>query len=473
MQENSYPQNEDDINQLLYLYEGLLTGKTDSFLDVEAYEQIIDYFDDQENLPKALEAAETGLEYFPFSSQLLIKKADLFIAFRKYEEALQILQKAELYDTSDLNLYILKTDVFLALDRQNEAVILLEEALEIFKGDQRIELLFELADVYDDYEAFDKVFDCLKIILEEEPANEEALYKICFWTEFTGRFEESIQLHKNIIDKHPYTELAWFNLATAYQCLRLYEKAIDAYQYALVINEKFAIAYRNLGDAYMRLRKFKEAIEAFRKTLELTRPDSIIYEAIGHCFKRIGNFAQARFHYRKASHMSPADSKLYYKIALTYIDEKQWQSAIKHLESALDIQRNVTEYNIAMGECKMQLENYKEAVQYLSIAVRQKPKNISGWEVLIRCLYKAACFEEACRQCVSALKATDQKPIFLFFYSACLFSCKKQKEALAQLEEAMERSPRLVKKFIEFNASILQNHKVVDLIAHYKKRKKI
>ena len=39
-------------------------------------------------------------------------------------------------------------------------------------------------------EEFDKIFDCLKLILEQDPGNEEALYKICFWTDFTGRNEE-------------------------------------------------------------------------------------------------------------------------------------------------------------------------------------------------------------------------------------------------------------------------------------------
>ncbi|MEB3059476.1 hypothetical protein, partial [Parvimonas sp. D9] len=83
------------------------------------------------------------------------------------------------------------------------------------------------------------VFDCLKLILEEDPSNEEALYKICFWTDFTGRNEESIRLHQQIIEEQPFSELAWFNLAAAYQGLKLYEKAIDAYQYAVAIDEKF------------------------------------------------------------------------------------------------------------------------------------------------------------------------------------------------------------------------------------------
>ena len=82
---------------------------------------------------------------------------------------LKFLEKAELFDSNDINLYILKTDAYLALDQQGKAVELLEAALLQFEGDERIELLFELADVYDDYEEFDKVFDCLKLILEEEP----------------------------------------------------------------------------------------------------------------------------------------------------------------------------------------------------------------------------------------------------------------------------------------------------------------
>ena len=91
-------------------------------------------------------------------------------------------------------------------------------------------------------------------------------YKICFWTDFTGRNEESIKLHQAIIEDYPFSELAWFNLAAAYQGLKLYEKSIDAYQYAVAIDEKFDYAYRNMGDAFLRLRKYKEAIEAVSYT---------------------------------------------------------------------------------------------------------------------------------------------------------------------------------------------------------------
>jgi tetratricopeptide (TPR) repeat protein len=473
MQDHPSHYDRDELKELLRQYENLQKGKNHAFLDEEAFERVIDYFDEKEDLTRALEAAETGLEYFPFSSQLLIKKADLLIATKHYKHALEILEQASLFDNNDINIYILKTDAYLALDEPAKAAELLEEALHLFEGEEKIDLLFELADVYDDYEEFDKVFDCLKLILLQEPTNEEALYKICFWTDFTGRNEESIRLHHKIIEEHPYNELAWFNLGAAYQGLKLYEKAIDAYQYAVVIDEKFDYAYRNMGDAYMRLRKYKEAIDTLEKVLALTRPEEVIYEAIAHCYHRLRNYAQARFNYRKASHMNPDDSKLYYKIALTYIGENQWNSALKPLEQALSMHRHVPEYNLAIGECYLQLQKYREAIQHFSVVVRSRPHNINGWESLIRCLYKAGYFEEAGRQCQSALQATDYKPIFYYLYSAVLFAAGKNKEALSNLQTGLTHAPKLVKKFIEMNPAILQNNSVVDMLAQYKKRKKI
>jgi tetratricopeptide (TPR) repeat protein len=473
MQENPSREDRDELNELLRQYQNLRTGKSHAFLEEEAFERIIDYFDERDDMSKAMQAVDTGLEYFPFSSQLLIKKADLLIATRRYREALERLEQASLFDNSDINIYILKTDAYLALDEQEKAVELLEEALAMFDGDEKVDLLFELADVYDDYEEFDKVFDCLKMILEKEPTNEEALYKICFWTDFTGRNEESIRLHQAIIEDFPYSELAWFNLGAAYQGLKLYEKAIDAYQYAVVIDEKFDYAYRNMGDAYIRLRKYKEAIDTLEKVLELTRPEEVIHEAIGHCYHRLGKHAQARFNYRKASHMNPDDSKLHYKIALTYINEEQWNRALSSLEQAMRMHRHIPEYNIATGECYMHLEKYREAIQYFSVAVRVRPKNVSGWDSLIRCLYKAGHYEEAARQCIAAKTATDNKPVFSFLYSAILFASGKSKEALLHLEEGLSKTPKLVKKFIELNPAILQNNHVVDMLATYKKKRKI
>lgn len=469
MSKYPYRQDREELKELLQQYDNLKNGKSNSFLEEDSFERIIDYFDEKEQLQQAAEAAEYAVMQYPYSSALLLKKADILIALRSYKKAMQALEQAEILDSTDKDLYILKTDVYLALDRQEDAAILLESVIEKFEGDERIDLLFELADVYDDYENFEKVFDCLKLILEQEPTNEEALYKICFWTDFTGRNEEGIQLHKEIIESHPYCELAWFNLAAAYQGLKLYEKAIDAYQYAIAIDEKFDYAYRNMGDAYLRLRRYKDAIDALEKVLELSRPEDVIYEAIGHCYDKMRNYAQARFHYRKASHLNSDDSQLYYKIACTYMNEHQWDNAIKNLEIALRTHQLQPEYNLAMGQCCMQLNKTEDAIVHLSNVVRARPRNANGWVALLSCLYQAGYYEDALEYCRHASDSTDHKPIFIFYRSAILFALGKSKEARLVLEEGMSKNPRLIKKFIEINPSLLRNQLVVDVIAQFKK----
>ena len=460
-----------DIKELILRYHNLKQGRANAYIEEDDFERIIEHFDEQDEIAEAIQAAEMALDQYPFSALLMIKKADLLLATRKYKEALELLDTASLYDHKEMNLFILKTDAYLALDMPEQAIVLLQEALHLFEGIERSELLFELADVYDDHEAFDKVFDCLQLVLEDDPMNEEALYKICFWTDFTGRNEESISLHKRIIDEQPYNALAWFNLAAAYQGLKLHEKAIDAYQFAIVIDEKFDYAYRNMGDAYLRIRKYKEAIEALEKVLELSRPEDVIYEAIGHCYHRMKNYAQARFHYKKAVHLNSDDSRLYQKIAATYMQEGQWQQAIKQLENALRIHKHINEYYILLGECFMHLNQFKEAAVYFGTVVKNKPKQIAGWESLIKCLVANDQFSLALEQTELAYISTAGKVVFIFYRSAILYMMKKQTEALLQLEMALSKSLKLVNKLTKFYPEMMQDPKVSELISNYKKGK--
>ncbi len=470
MKNDRYRQEREEIKELLALYDNLREGRANSFIEQEGFERLIEYFDEKDKLDEALIACEYAINQYPSNSALLLLKANLFIVTKKYKEALLLLDEAEYLDNTDSNLYILKTDAYLALDMQAKAAEVLENAIETFEGEEKIDLLFELSDVYDDYENFEKVFDCLVYILQLDPASEEALYKICFWTDFTGRNEESIKLHKEIIEEQPYNELAWFNLGAAYQGIKLYEKAIDAYSYVIAINEKFENAYRNMGDAYLRLRNYKDSIECLQKVLELSMPEALIYEAIGHCFDRMGNFAQARFYYKKASHMDAEDSRMHYKIATTYMNEAAWQSAIKSLNTALRTHRMQPDYNLALGQCYLQLNNVDEALACFGNVVRIRPKNINGWTELLKCLLHASYLTEGIEYAQFAYEQTDGKPIFLFYQSMFLFADGKFKEATLLLENGMEANPKLLKKFIQINPSILKHRQVVEVIARYKKK---
>ncbi len=470
MRNERYRHDREELKELLTQYDNLRAGRTNSFIEQEGFERLVDYFDEKNKLDEAFLVCDYAINQYPNVANLLLLKANLLLITKKYTDALVYLDRAEELDITDSNLYILKTDVYLALDMQEKAAEVLEVALQYFEGDEKLDLLFELCDVYDDYGDFEKVFDCMATILRLDPANEEALYKICFWADFTGRNEESIQLHKSIIDEQPFNELAWFNLGTAYQGIKLYEKAIDAYGYVVAINEKFENAYRNMGDAYLRIRNYKDAIESLQKALELTMPDAVLYEAIGHCFDRQENFAQARFYYKKASHLNNEDSRLHYKVATTYMNEASWSTAIKCLHTALRNNNMQPDYNLALGQCYMHQNNMDEALSCFGNVVRMRPKNIVGWTELLKCLYTAEFFAEGIEYAQFAYEQTDGKPIFIFYKSIFLLANGQSKEAALQLENGMTLNPKLLKKYIQFNPSVLKYRPIVEVIAKYKKR---
>ena len=468
MADYSSNQFKNELNQILNNYRNLRNEFAHQFIDEDTFEIIIDYYDEREQLQKALEAANFGVAQFPYSSVLLLKKADLLIATTKYNEALEILEQASLLDAGDLNLYILKTDAYLATDQQHKAIVLLEEVLHLFDGKEKIELLFELADVYDDHENFEKVFDCLVYILQIDGTNEEALYKICYWADHTKRNDESITLHLHLIDQNPYSELAWFNLGSAYQGIKLYEKSIDAYKYVLAINEKFDFAYRNIGDAYMRLRKYKDAIEHLLKVLELAKPEEVIYQALGYCYEKLKQPAEARFYYKKAVHLNPDNASLHYKIAVTYMLQEQWKNAIKLLETSLKVFRLHPEFNFAMAKCYFQLDNFEQTIHYVSNTLAIKQNSAKAWELLLISCYTKQEYNDGLDFCETALNATNFKTIFLYYKVAFLQAVGSTTEALNTLHKALAIAPKQLKYLIELNPSLLLHPQFVACIVQYK-----
>lgn len=461
----------ENINDLMQRYENLLAGNPDSYIEEDGFERLIDHFEDLEKYHKALEVSHAASEQFPYSVVLLVQQANLFILIRQYDKALQILEMAHVLDSYDANIYILKMEAYLALDEEEKAMALFNESIHLFKGEEKVDFLFELSDVFDDYENYEKLFDCLVDILEIEPNNEEALVKICFWTDFTGRNEESIKLHKKIIDDFPYNEIAWFNLGAAYQGLRLHEKAIEAYLFVLAIDEKFEYAYRNLGDAYLRLRKYTDAIEMLNKVVELSEPDYVIYEALGHCYDKLKNYPQARRYYKKVNQLISDNGQMTYKIACTYINEANWQNALKLLKNNTQLHRLNPDYNLALGLCYLQIKNYDEAITYLGNVVRIRPKSSNGWISLLNCMHQAEFYHEGLEYAQFAFDQTERKPIFLYYKAMFLYAIGSVKEALIVLENALNLNAKLIKKFIEINPAVLQNANVVEVIARYKQRK--
>lgn len=459
------------IEDLLRDYELIKNGNKSRFLDEEDYEYIIEYFFQNNNEVEAIAACEIAQTYYPYSTAILFSKAEILFQAQKYGQALHTLDMLDDLDPQHVEAVLLRSDIYLAQLKFDQAAVLLEGKKEQFSGREKIELMLELSDVYDECEDFEAVFEVLKKILELDYRNEEALHKISFWADFADMQEESAALHARIIEEDPYNALAWFNLGAAYQGLKKHEEAIDAYEFCVAIDEKFEFAYRNMADSYMKLHWYDRAIESLQKNLELGKPEDVIFEAMGHCFEKQKNFDRARYYYRQAVQLNPSDDGIFYRIGETYSREKQWEKAMKAYSVALNLNKENAAYSLAIGNCLMELEAYQEALVCFINAVRLKPNNKSYWLALVKGLYKGEEYEEALTQIALARETVGDKPDFDFYQAAALFALGKSKEALLYLEEGMAEAPSKLKLLTEVSPEVLQRKAVADLVARSKRKK--
>ena len=72
MSKNPYRQDREELRELLQQFENLKAGKPNSFIEEDAFERIIDYYDEKEQFNDALEVTEYGINQYPFSASLFL-----------------------------------------------------------------------------------------------------------------------------------------------------------------------------------------------------------------------------------------------------------------------------------------------------------------------------------------------------------------------------------------------------------------
>jgi tetratricopeptide (TPR) repeat protein len=122
-----------------------------------------------------------------------------------------------------------------------------------------------------------------------------------------------------------------------------------------------------------------------------------------------------------------------------------------------------------MGMALVETGQYKTAIEHYANVIKARPKNVKGWSAILECMLKADMLENADEYALAAYEATGEKPVFLFYRVAISFAQSMSKQAITQLEYAMSKAPKLIKKLIEVQPKLLQHPQVVDLIARYKR----
>ena len=119
--------------EVIKRFELAVKNKTYTFFDLEEFEEIISYYLQHQKYKKALKACDVALNQYPYSSELLISKAQVLSNLEEFDDALALLDTVSTLYPSDPEAIFLKATILSLCGRFEEAIQEYERALPMME----------------------------------------------------------------------------------------------------------------------------------------------------------------------------------------------------------------------------------------------------------------------------------------------------------------------------------------------------
>lgn len=127
-------------------------------------------------------------------------------------------------------------------------------------------------------------------------------------------------------------------------------------------------AYQD-GYSYYKLQNYERALSLFKQAIKADSNFLDAYRAAIACLDALDQSKEALPYYLNAIRVAPADKKLHYNLALTYMENKEYDQAKIYLNKALEIDPLYTKASTQLNA----LQRQKQSPKVESTVVEQKP----------------------------------------------------------------------------------------------------
>jgi tetratricopeptide (TPR) repeat protein len=464
---NRYDESE-ELRELIDKFEDMLVRKDVYYFDVGEFEDIIDFYLDENNLDKSGFAIKMAIEQHPNSTTFLLKKAQLLANSNKPDNAISLLNKIEETSFSEdmFDYYLLKANIFSQLRQYEKAI---EQYKILLKNDyfDPSEIYMYISFEYENLGNYNKAIANLKKAIELDPDNDSILYEIGYCFEVVNRTEDSIKFFLQYIDRNPYSEAAWFNLGIAYSNIELYEKSIEANEYVIAINDGFSSAYFNKANALANLNRFDEAITVYEETLELEDAESTTYFYIGECYEKMANKEKAMYYYKKAVELDDSFSEAWMGIGSIHEEDGNAKEALFYMRKAVDSDPLNPNFWYMLGDVQYNLELISDALESYSKVIEISPEIPEIWLDYSDAYFELEEKEKAIESIIKGIEEAGRNASLLYRLAAYLFKTGKDAQAFLHLEDALNMDHEKHKELAEYAPELMSDSRITGLIELY------
>ncbi len=369
---------EEEIFEVINRYRDMLENKCFCFFDLYEFEDIIDYYIEQDNHARALEAIKVATKHYPFASSIKLKHAKVLEEKGLISKSLQFLEEIEGIESYNYEFHLIKGNSLLKIGKQSEAVNEFDKTIKLAL-ENRDDIVYLIAQ---SFLHLDKVSIAIKYLLLAYEINENnllVLYELAACFNRIEYWDKSIEYYNKFLETDPFSENVWFNLGVTYSKVEKFQQAIESLDFALAINPCFKSAYFYKAELLAELDYFDDAIKVYKELLATDNGNIRALCCIGECYEKIGKTNLAIGYFKKAKKIDNTYSEPWYGMATVYRNQKKYHHCLINIRKAIKLDSKNPEYWFFMGEVFNEMLMPEDALKAYTKTIELDPSDYEAW----------------------------------------------------------------------------------------------
>ena len=282
--------------------------------------------------------------------------------------------------------------------------------------------------------------------LKLAPSDPDLLYKVGVYRLVAGDRERATTLLEEYVRRQPQDGDGFYYLAQAYHLSKQDERALSAIRTCLKLNPKQPAVWQKYGELLVSSGDGENGFAWLQKAYQADPHLERIHFDLGVASLDRMDLQNAESFARQAADEHPEDASTLHLLAAVAGKLSRWQEALASYQKILKVNAKDGDALLGLGRCQLELKQYGEAVETLTLQLRVDPANILAHYYLSRAYAAMGNNAEAQHQSELHQKMVEQTS----FISSGLGS--------EQDRAAWDRARKLVEEGHEDQALVLFRH---------------
>jgi len=385
---------------------------------------------------EALECLDKAIEIDSNYARAWANRGDVLDNLKRYDDALVSLDRALEVDANYRWAWANRGNVLNNLKRYDEALASFDRALEVDANYQWA--WANRGNVLNNLKRYDEALVSFDRALELD-ANDQWAWALRGYVLYNlKRYDEALVSYDRVIELDANYQLVWFLRGLLLDTLKRYEEALESYDRLIELDANDQWAWVNRGNLLKNLKRYDEALVSYDRALELDANNQSAWANRGNVLNNLERYEEALASYDRALKLDANNRRAWANRGDVLDNLKRYDEALVSFDRALELDANYQWAWALRGYVLSNLKRYDEALESYDRVIELDANYKWAWRRRGDVLNNLERYEEALESYDRALELDANDQWAWAKRGDVLDNLKRYDEALVSFDRALE-----------------------------------